>query len=544
MEGFDLGRYGRPASAVPAAQRACDEGLAWLYGYNHEAAVARFEAAVAADPGCGFALWGIAYAVGPNYNRPWAVFSADDRRDALRRAAQALDAAAGLALGPVESALVSALRLRYPEDPATDDIAPWADAYADAMTGIRDRFPDDLDIAALTAEALMMRTPWALWDLGSGAPAAGASTERARAILERAFAGLPGAWTHPGLLHLYIHLMEMSPWPELALRHGDALIGLVPDSGHLAHMGTHIDLLTGDYAACVARNVQAAAIDRRYHAVAGGENFYTLYRLHNLHFACYGALFLGQKGVALWAAQALAAELPEAVVRVYPELFESFLGTLPHVHIRFGDWQAALDTPLPEDRTLYAYTRATGLYARTVALANLGRPAEAEASLAALRAEAAAIPEERMLFNNSARDVLRVGEAMAAGEVAFKAGRIAEGLDCLRLAVACDDALLYEEPWAWPIPARHALGALLCDAGAWDEAEAVYRADLGLDPHLPRPCQHPQNVWALAGLDACLARRGERVERPHIAAQLARAQARCDRPVRASCFCQSGARGA
>ena len=146
-----------------------------------------------------------------------------------------------------------------------------------------------------------------------------------------------------------------------------------------------------------------------------------------------------------------------------------------------------------------------------------------------------------MLFQNKARDVLAVAEQMMLGEIAFKGGRRDEGLAYLREAVSRDDNLMYEEPWSWPQPTRHALGALLMEAGAYDEAEAVYRADLGLDGKLPRPSQHPRNVWALHGLHECLARRGETVERPHVAGLLDQALARADIPIRASCLCRAAA---
>ena len=543
MPQFDLGRYGRPVTCrTPAAQAAFDQGLAWLYGYNHEAAIARFESALDIDPDCAMAHWGIACSVGPNYNRPWEVFAPADRQAALARARAAIDAARphAPALSPVERALIAAIAARYPETPGAeiDDFAPFNDAYAAAMRRVQAEHPDDLDVAALTAEALMNRTPWQLWDLKLGTPAEGASTAEARAILEEAFARRPAAWEHPGLLHMYIHLMEMSPTPEVALRHGDALVGLVPDSGHLQHMATHIDLLCGDYQNVVSRNRLAAEVDRKYFDAEGGENFYTLYRLHNLHFECYGALFLAQPTPARAAAQELRRQLPDEVVRVYPDLFEAFVATEIEVLIRFGLWQEILEEPLPGDPELYAFTTAMVLYARTVALANLGRIDEAEAAETAFLAAVRAIPEERMLFNNSARDVLRIAEAMAAGELAFKAGRREQGLAHLRTAVARDDGLLYEEPWAWMVPARHALGALLMEAGQYDEAEAVYRADLGLDDTLARPCRHPGNVWALHGLEECLARRGEETERRHVRLALARAQARAEVPVRASCLCR------
>jgi len=235
----------------------------------------------------------------------------------------------------------------------------------------------------------------------------------------------------------------------------------------------------------------------------------------------------------------LRAEVPDEVVRVYPDLFETFVAARPHVLIRYGMWSEILDEPVPEDKTLYAVTHALVLYARAVAFANLGQHADAKVEGALFDTACANIPEGRLLFQNKAEDVLQVAGAMMQGEIAFKSGDTTTGLDHLRRAVTLDDRLLYEEPWAWPQPTRHALGALLMEAGEYGEAEAVYRADLGLVDTLPRPCQHPRNVWALHGLHECLERRGETVERAHIKPQLDQARARADIPIRASCLCRS-----
>jgi len=448
---FDLGTYTRPVTTQsPRAQAAFDRGLIWLYGYNHEAAAEAFAEAAEADPGCGAALWGLAYAIGPNYNKPWDYFDAAERQATLDQAHKAIRGAQALTgrLSAVEQDLIAALADRYPDDPGIEDFGPWNDAFSDSMRKVYAQHPSDLDVVTIFAEALMNRTPWMLWDLATGAPAEGASTSEAQAALERAFDTVPGAWDHPGLLHMYIHLMEMSPTPEKALRHGDRLTDLVPDRGHLMHMATHIDVLCGDYQNVVARNHRAAQIDLKYEAVAGARNFYTVYRIHNVHFEAYGAMFLGQPEVALAAAQRLKDMLPEDVVRYMPEMFESFYGKKLHVQVRFGQWQAILDEPLPDDPTLYRYTTVAQHQARAIACANLGLPDQAKVERDLAVQALGNVPDDWMVFNNTAADVLKVGEAMMDGEIAFKAGRIAEGLAHLRRSVTLDDALLYDEPWA------------------------------------------------------------------------------------------------
>ena len=539
---FDLGSYGRVVTTGSAeAQLWFDRGLVWLYGFNHEEAIACFEKALDADPDCVMAHWGIAHAIGPNYNKLWEFFGPEEKVEALERAHRALErgqAAAGRA-SAVERALLGALAARFPTDPEIEDYGPWNDGFAEEMRKVHAAFPEDLDVTAIFAEALMNRTPWQLWDLKSRGPAAGASTLEAKAALEGAFERDPKAWDHPGLLHMYIHLMEMSPTPEAALLHGDRLVDLVPDSGHLVHMATHVDVLCGDYQNVVWRNLRAAQVDRKFFDHAGGENFYTIYRIHNLHFVIYGAMFQARPDPALAAAEALREALPEPVVRFMPEFFEAFIGMKLHVLVRFGRWQEILDEPFPEDAELYSFTTALLRYARTVALANLGRIAEAEAERDAFARARDAVQEDRMMFNNPCSEVLKVAEAMLMGELAYKAGRVEEGLEHLRRAVRLDDELLYDEPWGWMQPTRHALGALLMDAGQHAEAEAVYRADLGLDDTLPRPCQHPRNVWSLHGLDECLHRRGEAVERRHVRLLLDQALARAEVPIRASCYCRA-----
>ena len=541
---YDLGDYTRDVTAANAAARSwVVRGLIWTYGFNHDEAVVCFEEALRHDPDCALAHWGIAYALGPNYNKPWDFFAPDEAAEILTRARTAAARAAELAptASPVERALIEALTTRYPDGQPLQDGGTWEATYAAAMEAVYAAHPDDLDVASLTAEALMNLDAWQLWDQRTGQPAAGARTLDAKAILDRALAA-PGGLRHPGLLHMYIHLMEMSGNPETALPVADRLRGLVPDAGHLEHMPTHIDVLVGDYRRVIASNSDAIRADTAYVQRRGPLNFYTLYRAHNLHFRIYGAMFLGQSQVALDTADLLEAAISEELLRVsvppMADWLESFVPMRVHVLIRFGRWDELIALPLPKDQALYAVTTAMLHYGKGVAYAASGRVPEAEAERELFLTAFAAVPDSRMLFNNTARDILAVAEAMLEGELEYRKGNHASAFAHLRRSVDLDDNLPYDEPWGWMQPTRHALGALLLEQGEVEQAEAVYRADLGLDPTLPRACQHPGNLWALHGYHECLVRLGKSEVAAVIAQQLTIAGASADVPITASCFCR------
>ncbi len=539
MPYFDLGTHTQPVRTTSRrAQRWFDRGMIWCYGFNHEEAVVCFHKALTHDPHLAMAHWGIAHASGPNYNLGWHHVTPEARVAMLETVHRHLDLALSLADGAVacERALIGALVTRHPADASIEDYAPYHAAYADAMRSVHAAFPDDLNVIALFAEAMLNRSPWLLWDIGTGTAREGTDTLEAKALMERAFDERPDAWDHPGLLHMYIHLMEMSPTPEAALRHGDRLTALVPESGHLIHMPTHIDVLTGAYQSAVERNLKASVADEKFLAHAGADNFYTLYRAHNYSFTLYAAMFLGQKHTALRAADNIIRILPEDVLRKYADWTEASIPKKQHVMIRFGMWDEILAQPMPGDPDLYCMTTAIMHYAKAIACANTGgNPAAHEKAFQAARGR---VPDTRLLFNNTCVDLLKIAEQMMLGEIAYHAGRHTAAFDHLRAAVILDDGLLYDEPWGWMQPARHALGALLLEQGQCDEAEAIYRADLGLDTTLPRPCQHPGNVWSLHGLHECLTRRGETAESAHIHAQLKRAMARADVDIRGSCYCR------
>jgi tetratricopeptide (TPR) repeat protein len=542
---YDLGAYRRATSTrSPAAARWFDRGLLWSYGFHHEEAVRCFERAVELDGDFALAHWAIAYAVGPNYNKGWEAFDPEDLARSLRRAYDASARALELSrdAAPVERALIEALRARYeaPTPEPIEDLATWTRSYTDGIAAAYEAFATDLDVAALYADALVNVTAWQLWDVRTGEPAPGAHTLEARGVLETAMAQ-PGGMSHPGLLHLYIHLVEMSGHPEDALAAADALRHLAPDAGHLVHMPSHIDVLVGDYARVVADNERAIAADDRFFVQAEAPGFYSLYRAHNHHFRIYGAMFAGRREVALDAADALAATLPEPLLRVdvppMADWLEGFVGMKLHVLVRFGMWDEILALQPPADPELYAVTTAMTWYAKGVALAVLGRVAEAEDARGRFVEALGRVPETRYVFNNACRDILAVAGAMLGGELAYRQGDLKLAWHELRRAIQLDDELPYDEPWGWMQPTRHAYGALLLEQGHVEEAAAVYEADLGLDPTLPRPQQHPNNVWSLRGYHQCLTQLGRGPESATVKEQLDRALEIADVPIHASCFC-------
>lgn len=550
---YDLGTYSRPVTTSSAqTQLWFDRGLMWCYGYNHDEAIRCFQKALEHDRNCAMAYWGIAYASGPNYNKRWDAFIEQELKEAVAQARLATQIALVHLEGttPVEQALIHALQQRYQAEQTSsvDELFTWNDAYAASMRDVYQRFPDDPDVVALFAEALIDRTPWQLWDLKTGQPAAGADTLETVAVLERALQRMEqhGEAPHAGVLHMYVHTLEMSPYPERALRAGDILRDLVPDAGHLRHMPSHIDVLCGDYRGAMITNQRAIEADSLYLAKEGPINFYTLYRSHNYHFKLYSAMFLGQYQPALEAAEQLAETIKEDLLRVetppMADWLESFVSMKAHVQIRFGKWQDILATPSPQDSTLYCVTTAMLHYAKGVAFAACGQVANAETEHHLFLEAWARVPDTRYLFNNKCNDILAVAAGMLRGEIEYRKGNFDEAFAHLREAQSLDDHLPYDEPWGWMQPVRHALGALLLEQGRVEEALHAYRADLGLDNTLSRASWHLDNVWSLHGYVECLKRLGRDGEAAAAQVRLNLAMARADVEISASCFCRNGKR--
>ncbi|OOQ91126.1 TPR domain protein [Penicillium brasilianum] len=541
---YDLGSYQRPISTtIPDAQAWFNRGLIWAYAFNHQESARCFEQAILFDPACTMGYWGLAFALGPNYNKPWKLFDGEDLSITTTRAHGAAMEASRLAAraSPVEKAITEALQHRYPQEQPVDNCDDWNYRYAEAMRSVYQSFPDDLDVVTLYVDSLMNLTPWSMWDLSTGQPTPGACTLEAKQALDRALIQ-EGALQHPGLLHLFIHLMEMSPIPEIALPVADNLRGLVPDAGHLEHMPTHLDVLCGDYRRAVASNTSAIRGDEKFLANQELGHFYNLYRCHDYHFRMYAAMLAGQSKIAFDTANVLAESLTEDLLRVesppLADWLEGFVATRVHSFVRFGRWESILALELPADTSLYCVTTAMIHYGRGVAFAAIGRVNEAQQEQQLFRSAVKRVPLSRTIFNNTCVDILAVAEPMLHGEIAYRCGDYDTAFASLRLAVVKDDNLPYDEPWGWMQPARHALGALLLEQGRVEEAMNVYAADLGIDQSLPRALTHPNNIWALHGYYECLVKVGRHGEARIIRPQLQLAMAMADVPIRSSCFCR------
>ena len=500
------------------AQKFFDQGMQLLYGFNHDEAIRSFQQAAELDPDAPMPWWGIAYANGVDLNNA----AMSDQASATARAAadKALERLEEAT--PVEQSLVVAISERY-EYPAPEDRSGLDRAYARSMQEAYAFFPHDADVATLYADALMNMQPWDYWE-NDGAPKG-----RIVEILEVLQGVLRENPNHPGANHFYIHAAEASQDPDQAEAAADRLIHLVPGAGHLVHMPSHIYIRVGRYSDAVDSNAAAVIADRAYFAKAPAPTEYAMYYGHNLHFLAYAAMMSGRYEDAMTAARALEAEMPEAVLQDMAGLIDGIMPTTLHVLIRFGKWeQVLLEPEYPEWRFV---SRAVRHYARSIANSALGRTDAAREEMEHFFAALDEIPEDWFIFNNKVSTVMPIARAMIEGELLYREGRTDEAFAILRKGIEAEDALVYDEPPAWMLPVRHALGALLMGDQRFAEAEAVYREDLK---------RNRKNGWALLGLQKSLLAQQRNQEAMALDADVAAAWKLADVQPKSSCYCEPG----
>lgn len=477
MAGY--GNWHHPVSTKSAeAQSFFDQGLRQVYAFNHDEAKRSFERAGELDPTLAMAFWGVAEAVGPNYNDP----ASEDR---FLQAHAAIERAQSLAADASESdkAYIDALAKRFPADPQSD-LRAAAEQYRDAMREVMKRFPDDLDAATLFAEAGMNLHPWGLWR-PDGAPEDG--TEEIVSTLESVIRREPN---HLGAIHYYIHSVEASNSPERALASANRLAELAPAAGHLVHMPAHIYIRTGAHDAAVKANEKAVAVDESYLKATSAAGFNTLfysmmYYAHNLHFMATCAAMEGDYLQAKRSAEQLVSFVGPHV-KAMPDA-EGYL-TVPFlVEARFHKANKILTMPRPDPSL--QMTTAFWHFAQGLALASTGKLDEAETEYSFLLEAQGKTPSDAFFLapvNNKSQDMLKIAENVLGGRIALAKNDMGSAVSQLRAAVAIQDSLKYNEPPDWLYPVRESLGAVLLKSGDYAGAEEVFRADLARNPRNPR----------------------------------------------------------
>ena len=468
-----LGDLHHPVSTTNAeAQQFFDQGLRLVYAFNHDEGVRSFLHAAELDPHLAMAWWGVALAAGPNYNLP-----VDP--DHERVAADAIDKARALKSGAsqMEKDYIETLGTRFSHSAQPDYQQLNAD-YANAMRTLSHKYPDDLDAATLFADSMMNLHPWKLWNAdGTAAP----GTEEIVTTLQGVLRRDPH---HIGAMHLYIHAVEASPHPELALTQAQQIASLAPGAGHLVHMPAHIYERVGDYDGARVQNLAAAKADESYAAATGSQGLYMMmYYSHNLHFGAISASMQGHCAEARQAADHLADNL-RPMVKDMP-MVEPFLGIPMAVAVRCGRWDDVLVLQEPDSRTL----RAFWLYGRGLALTARGNVSEADALHKKLEAIVESTPSDELFMppvENHSRQIFQIASDVLGARIAAAKGDRPTAISLLRAAVANQDKLLYDEPADWYYPVRETLGGMLLQSGDVKGAEEVFRADLEHNPRNPR----------------------------------------------------------
>jgi tetratricopeptide (TPR) repeat protein len=460
----------------------------------------------------------VALCNGPHINNPaMPAARSSSAWNALEQAIQRKNKATA-----TEKALIEALSRRYANPPPVDR-TPLDRAYATAMRDVWQANQVDADVGTLYAEALMDLQPWDWWTK-DGKPKG--STEEVISVLEQVLRLDP---KHPGALHLYIHAVESSSNPSRAIRAADRLRNLVPGSGHLLHMPSHIDVLTGRWKEAVEANVRAIETDRKYRQQSPHQEFLHVYMSHNQQMLAFAAMMEGRSEMALAAAREILPNVPEDYARRETVAIEPFFLILYDVLVRFGKWDVILREPAPPD--YLPITTALWKFSRAVAFADRGQVAEAEKAHTEFKSAKANILPERMVAVNQADRILQIADHVIAGEITYRKGKIDEAVNELRQAIAIEDSLVYMEPPEWTIPVRHTLGAILVEAGRYAEAERVYQADLTV---------WPENGWSLFGLAKCLRAQGKISEAERIEKRWKKAWLRADIRISSTCLCVNG----
>ena len=485
----NLGAYARTITTrSPIAQQYFNQGVRLTYGFGHAEGVRSFRAALKQDSTCAMCWWGIAWARGPYINARMDSVSGVEAFEAISKAQRFKSA-----VSPAEQALIDAMAVRYAAVPTRTNRAGLDSTYANAMRNVARQHPNDLDAATLFAEAMMVLRPWDQWTrTGEAKP----GTEEVVATLEGILAK---DIRHPGACHLYVHAVEASRLPQRAEACANFLGESIPGASHIPHMPSHIWMRIGRYGDAVRANQAAWHVDQQ--AAYGGPP--GIYPTHNLHMLMSAAAMDGQSAVANQAARDLARFGANAF---YPMV----------ALVRFGRWQDILDSNWNPG---VAFQRGVKSFAFGLAHLAHDRADSARVYLARTDSIIATLGDSAVFRGHRQRDLLGMARGVLHGEILASEKKWDEAIRTIESAVPLEDSLRYDEPEPWPYPVRHALGAVLIEAGRFADAERVYRDDL---------IDHPNNGWSLFGLEQALRAQNRAREADDVRAQFQRVWQRAD----------------
>lgn len=510
-----MGKHTRKISTNSEATQAYfDQALTWAFAFNHDEAIRSLMRAAQQDPSCPMTWWGIAYCEGPNYNSPItperskaAFYAIENAKSRIKNASD------------VERALIEALAKRY-TFPAAEDRQPLDQAYAAAMGEVWQAFPQDPDVGTLYAESLMMLRPWELYST-EGEPVE--DTDKIVSTLESVLRLQPD---HPGANHLYVHAMEPSLTPEKALKAAHALDNLIPASGHLLHMPSHIYVRTGLWNEAIEQNVKALDADQKYLKLSPQQGMQYIYMIHNSHMLAYAAMMSGREKEAMSAARHMWEQTPDAVMTSMGPFFDRWMCSVYDVQKRFGRWDEIIAEPAPPETLLV--TTAIWRAHRAIAFAAKKDFANAEIEYTKFRNARAAIPLAVLEMGGMDDRFLEVSDLFIRGEIALQKERWTLATELLTDAAAIESTLAYGEPPQWLQPIRHTLGAVYLATNQYAKAEQCYREDLE---------KWPNNGWSLFGLSKALTGIGKKKAAQEALANYEKHWAKADAPLTTSCKC-------
>lgn len=483
------GDYSYPTSLdSDEAQMFFDQGLRMAWSFYFPESIASYQEAARLEPDHPMPYWGLAHAIGPNPNSRYGGMPDDPQGTGLEAIRTALELANNGT--QKERDMVNAMFVLYNKD-AIPDTRERDFAYLDAMRELTRKYPDDADIHTVFAEAYMNTTRWDYWNAdGSAKP----GTAEAKGALETA---MTLEHDHPGANHLYIHLMEMSDQPELAMPAAQKLEATVPISGHMVHMPGHIYLRVGEYEKAIDINERSQIVDDQFAEIWGDTNFpmigtYPLshkgHKPHALDFVRYANMLQGNYEASYEAAARNAATIDPNGRRGQK--------TIAHEWIMdkvFGKWDKIhADNAANKEKASSPYLSGMWSYVMGSAHVAKGHMGPAEAELQNIRDQIAAPDvDEANVGPTPASHVLNLAMHALLGELEEARGNLDAAITHYGHAVEYQDNLNYTEPPDWNQSMRLYQGAALLDAGRAAEAEEVYLEDLEWNQ---------QNGWSTFGL--------------------------------------------